>query len=75
MLIFHTNLIDDKASFSPEYDWLMLGRELEICTGDKIINWTPDKRQRLLDGINKTKEDLDHLVISDLTHDNNCGKL
>jgi hypothetical protein len=41
-------LIDDKSGFSPEDgDWLLMGKELERITGDKIIDWNKEKIKKL----------------------------
>lgn len=56
-------LIDDKASFDPTIDWLLLGKEIENCTGDSVFKWTPDKKQRLIDGVERLKGELHNFII------------
>ena len=56
-------LLDDRASFTPETDWILVARELELCTGDKIIEWTDKNKCRLRESINNTVSGLDDLII------------
>lgn len=56
-------VVDDKSGFVPETDWLLVAREFEIVTGDTVINWTLDQKQRLISAINETKESLDKLAL------------
>lgn len=55
-------LIDDKSSFDPEYDWLILGKELERITGEKVIEWNEEKIKKLKEGISKMISNLNSLI-------------
>lgn len=55
-------LLDDKSSFDPEYDWLILAKKLEQITGDTIISWNKDKQDKLKIGIQKTIIELNNLI-------------
>lgn len=44
-------LLDDKAGMTPEIDWLLIGRTLEMVTDESVIEWTPVKKQRLSEGL------------------------
>lgn len=51
-------LIDDKSGFDPNIDWLLIGRELEVLTGDTVISWNPVLYERLNYGISDIKTKL-----------------
>jgi hypothetical protein len=52
-------LIDDKSSFEGETDWVLVCRELERATGDKIIDWNDVSRADLKAAIEKSAKSLD----------------
>lgn len=62
---FYTSIyLDDRAGFTPHQgDWLLVARELELFTGDKIINWTDESKLELQMAIKHTMSNLNHLVL------------
>jgi len=56
-------LIDDKAGMTPECDWLLIGKEIENATEDKVIEWTDDKKARLKLAVDKISKELNELII------------
>jgi hypothetical protein len=55
-------LLDDKASFCGDYDWFMVGAELERVTKDKVINWDENAKTKLATGVWKLQATLDGLL-------------
>lgn len=56
-------LLDDRGSFDPHYDWLLVARELEMVTGESVIQWHSDKQSLLNMGIAKTFSRLNDLIV------------
>jgi hypothetical protein len=58
-------LLDDKSGFSSETDWLFIGREIELCTNDRVINWDSEKAKKLKKSIqNQIKYFIDFESVS-----------
>lgn len=55
-------LLDDKAGGNFEYDWLLIAKEIEILTGENIINWTNDNVKNLRLAVEKTILGLEQLL-------------
>jgi len=57
-------LLDDKAGGNFEHDWFLIGRLLEIITGDKIFEWTDNEIKLLRKAIQIRKNELDNVIIN-----------
>lgn len=55
-------LLDDKSGLDPTIDWLLIAKELENITGDKILEWSREQKNRMKIGLRNIKKELDNLV-------------
>jgi len=56
-------LLDDRSSFDPLYDWIMIARQLELSIKDSIIEWNDINKKNLQMAISNSNVELNDLII------------
>jgi hypothetical protein len=55
-------LLDDRSSFDPKHDWILVARQLEKSTGEKILEWNIEQKLSLDCSIAKTIKNLTDII-------------